>query len=422
MAANSIAKSRPSKPAKPHADYPLYAHVSGRWAKKIRQKLYYFGSWADGPDAAVQKYLDKKDDLLAGRTPRAPSDRLTVRDLCNRFLTYKQNMLASGEITSRTFRDYHTACGRLVGYFGKNRIVDDLHPIDFEGLRAELAKGRGPVALSNEIGRIRVVFNFAVDECLTEQPVRSGKTFHKPSRKALRVERARRTREHGKRMFEPDELRRLIDASPPILNAMILLACNCALGQSDCANLPMNAIDLEKGWLDYPRPKTGIERRCPLWAETRAAIRTAIMEGPRAENPEYADLLFLTKYGNKWVRTRISPETLCWLGNPLIFKRRTCPQPSFSMGSTTNGVAIDAIAQEFRKLLRSLGINGQRGFYAIRHTHQTAAEESRDLPAVRHVMGHVDDSMSAAYRERISDERLKAVTDVVHAWLFGDAE
>ena len=27
--------------------------------------------------------------------------------------------------------------------------------------------------------------------------------------------------------------------------------------------------------------------------------------------------------------------------------------------------------------------------------------------------------MSAVYRERISDERLKAVTDHVHQWLFG---
>jgi hypothetical protein len=27
--------------------------------------------------------------------------------------------------------------------------------------------------------------------------------------------------------------------------------------------------------------------------------------------------------------------------------------------------------------------------------------------------------MSSIYRERISDERLRAVTDHVHAWLFG---
>ena len=36
-------------------------------------------------------------------------------------------------------------------------------------------------------------------------------------------------------------------------------------------------------------------------------------------------------------------------------------------------------------------------------------------------MGHADQSMAANYRERISDERLQAVVDVVHDWLFGEA-
>jgi len=33
-------------------------------------------------------------------------------------------------------------------------------------------------------------------------------------------------------------------------------------------------------------------------------------------------------------------------------------------------------------------------------------------------MGHVDTSMVAVYRERISDERLRAVVNVVRAWLW----
>jgi hypothetical protein len=37
-------------------------------------------------------------------------------------------------------------------------------------------------------------------------------------------------------------------------------------------------------------------------------------------------------------------------------------------------------------------------------------------------MGHVDDSMADLYRERISDDRLQAVVDHVHDWLFGQAD
>jgi hypothetical protein len=33
-------------------------------------------------------------------------------------------------------------------------------------------------------------------------------------------------------------------------------------------------------------------------------------------------------------------------------------------------------------------------------------------------MGHARDDMASVYRERISDERLKAVTDYVRKWLF----
>ena len=33
-------------------------------------------------------------------------------------------------------------------------------------------------------------------------------------------------------------------------------------------------------------------------------------------------------------------------------------------------------------------------------------------------MGHVDSSMAGVYRERISDERLKAVVETVREWLY----
>ena len=34
-----------TKPAKPCDGFPLFAHASGRWAKKIRQRIQFFGRW-----------------------------------------------------------------------------------------------------------------------------------------------------------------------------------------------------------------------------------------------------------------------------------------------------------------------------------------------------------------------------------------
>jgi Flp pilus assembly secretin CpaC len=46
---------------------------------------------------------------------------------------------------------------------------------------------------------------------------------------------------------------------------------------------------------------------------------------------------------------------------------------------------------------------------------------TKDLPAIRLIMGHADESIDATYRESIDDDRLVAVSDHVRKWLFGDA-
>ena len=143
-----------AKPAKPYDGFPLFAHATKRWAKKIRGKLHYFGPW-DDPQGALDKYLEQKDDLYAGRKPRTPSEGLMLRHLLNRFLTAKQSLVDTGEIVVRTFRDYHATCKTIGEAFGFTRVVEDLGSDDFEQLRRRLAKSRGPVALGNEIQRVR---------------------------------------------------------------------------------------------------------------------------------------------------------------------------------------------------------------------------------------------------------------------------
>jgi hypothetical protein len=58
--------------------FRFFRHASGDWAKKIRGKLHYFGP-RDDPDSALNKYLAEKDNLHAGRKPRAELGAIDIK-------------------------------------------------------------------------------------------------------------------------------------------------------------------------------------------------------------------------------------------------------------------------------------------------------------------------------------------------------
>jgi integrase len=382
------------RPAIPYEGYPLSPHASGKWVKKINGVPRYFGRWAkvikgkleriegDGWKEALDLYKAQADDLHAGRTPRASNDGLTVKMLCDHFYSAKKRALEAKELSPRTLNEYDNTCERIVATFGRDRRIDDLRPDDFAKLRAKVAETWGPVRLGNEIQRIRTVFKYGFESGHFDTPVRFGPEFKKPSKAVLRKHKAT----GGSKVFTADEVRRLKDAAGTTLKAMILLGINCAFGNTDVGTLPKSTVDLKSGWVDFPRPKTGINRRCPLWPETVKAIKAALEVRPDPKSTEHSDLLFITKHGHPWAQ-----------------------------GDQWNAVTI-----EFGKVLRELKINGRRnlGFYSLRHTFRTVADAAKDQVAINFVMGHADQTIADHYRHGIDDSRLKAVTDHVHQWLF----
>jgi integrase len=378
------APDKPTKPAKPYPELPLTAHPAGYWCKQIRGKLYYFGKWAD-PDGALAKYLEQKDALHAGKPPRPDPGALAVKDVANAFLNARQQAVEAGELSPRTWRDYRVIMDRMVEGLGKHALVSALDPQDFAALKAKLARKNGPPRMCTIIQVIRCAFKYAYESGALDRPMRFGPAFKRTPKKVLRLHRAKQ----GVKLFTADEIRRMVDAAPVQLRAMILLGINCGYGNSDCANLPLVAVNLEADVIDFPRPKTGIARRGVLWPETVAALRAAVAARPEPSDPADAGLVFLTRYGLPWGKD----------------------------------ISDSPISRETARLLRRLGINGRKrlGFYTLRHTFRTVADEAKDQPAADYIMGHEVPHMSTVYREKISDERLKAVADHVRAWLFGPA-
>ena len=306
------------------------------------------------------------------------ADGLTVRDICNKFLSAKKDLVNSGEIGPRTFAELHGTCKRIGDAFGWDRLVTDLVADEYDGLRRAMAKLWGPHRLAGEVQRTRCLLKFAFDAGLILQPVRYGATFKKPSRHVMRLQRAKK----GPKMLEAVELRRVLDAlrgkkvkagrtdektskpetitikANPALRAMVLLGLNCGIGNNDVASLPRRTVNLETGWIDFPRPKTGIPRRCSLWPETVAAIQEANANRPEPRNDKYKDILFITPRGNAW---------------------RVCERADKANGDF--GLKIhDFIGKKFSTLLKDLKLDRPGvGFYSQRHAFETIARPNRSL-------------------------------------------
>jgi integrase len=351
---------------------PLTAHRNGQWCKKVKGKIHYFGT---DKDKALKAWAEQRDYLLAGLTP--PADTVTVGNILDAFMDTKQRALGSGEIADRTFKEYESVCDIIAEVIGKRKNVEHITPSDFAKLRTRLATKKNgepasPVSVKRLLTFARMAFHYANEEL--GHSIKYKKPLRTPAAKMIREAR----HAIGQRLFEAEEIRQIVKAATPELRAMILLGINCGFGPGDCANLPISALDLERGWHNFPRPKTAMPRRCPLWPGTVKAIRETLKD--RTEGPVFVG---------------------CWNRH--------------------------VIARAFQAVCVGCGVyrEGVTTFYTLRRTFETVAC-SGDTPqhVIDVIMGHAPDSsnMAAIYRQKVFDDTLRKCTDHVRAWVTGELQ
>jgi integrase len=380
------------KPSKPYRGFPLTAHPNGQWTKRIRGKLVYFGPWGDA-QGALSRYVAQRADLEAGRAPVQAVDALTVRELLNKFLVAKSLLVESGQRKPRTFQDYKKSCDRIARVFGLDRNIEGLHPEDFERMYADITRTRGLVATGNEVQRIRSIFLYASKNKLIPTEVCFGTVFTHPARAEIRKHKSK----HPPRLFEAREILDLLAVANPQMKAMILLGINCGFGNNDCATLPIEAVDLRGGWIDFRRPKTGCGRHSPLWPVTVDAIDTWLERRPEPRDPSDDHLLFISKRKTGWAKENANPISQAF------------------------GRLVDQVlgGSKRKKGVRRQVAKRSLGFYTLRHTFATVGGGAKDRHAVQCLMGHVVDDMLGHYEEAIDESRLTAVVNHIRAWLFG---
>jgi hypothetical protein len=129
-----VRKKAHNRLPKPYDDFPLSPNCRGYWVKKINGNIRTFGRWGkvvsgvvtklseDGDWAtALKLYEAQREDVYAGREPRAMivngepkriDEGMTLKELCNRFLTFKHKGLSKKPrptITQRKFTELNHA-------------------------------------------------------------------------------------------------------------------------------------------------------------------------------------------------------------------------------------------------------------------------------------------------------------------------
>lgn len=356
---NSKRKTRSDK-------FPLTLHPTGQYCKKIRGKLYYFGT---DKQQALQRYLEQAADLRAGRRPKSNScSRLTLKTLCNLYLEHQEARVLAGEIKSRQLYDQTLLLRVFVKYFGPNRMVSDVLTLDLQNFRASLIK-KGK-SVNNYISAIKAMYNWAVDNEVIDTI---------PNLKAIKKVPIAKGK---KPILTPAQIKKLLEYANPQMKAMIWMGLNCGFGCTDCAELPWENLDLNAGRVNFARTKTGVDRNLPLWKETVRCLKAI---------PKINKRVFNTKQGDNWV----------------------CVKQKQAADGTIKLISYNGISSEFSKLLKKAGIKTTKGvgFYTLRRTAATLAAKSGDPFAVQRLLGHADLKMATTYVQDVSEQTDRVINN-----------
>jgi integrase len=400
-------KSRISKPKKPFAGFPLFAHPNGQWAKKVNAKPYYFGSWSDDPkgESAIQDWLTRKDAILAGLDSlRVASVQrgMTLGDLMGRFLKDRHTRVKAGDLALTTYGDYLKHCQEFTAAIGKDAVVASLMPAHFQAYADRLVKrGMSRHSRKRIIAYTKAMLNWGATNGYYPRPT-YGTAFVAPdcSPEAIRQAKMRAgEKDYSGRIVTGDEMTQLLNRASSRMKACILIAVNCGLGPADIGRLRWHQINMVEGFADLPRGKTGVRRIGYLWKRTRRAIEhvATLKQNAAALKKHGQDaLVFVNR-----------------VGKPMY------AESEIGVNGKSVGVKRDnLITPAFGDLARKLKLEGV-SFYRLRHTFKTLGKQAKDRDALNLMMGHKEPGIGRIYdHEEISFDRIKRVALVVKSALW----
>ncbi len=360
-----------SKKRKTRSDkFPLSLHPTGQYCKKIKGKLYYFGT---DKQKALLRYMEQALALHTGKTPKpdSPGGDINIKTLCNLYLEFQESRMQQGELSARHFSDQIKSLGKFVRFLGQYRNMNEISALDLQNYKRKL--------INSYSSHHRINLNLAIMKALFHWARKNDVLQNIPNIDAVSKMKIIR---QEKLTFTPEQIRILLVNTDLQMRAMIWLGLNCGFGGTDCSELKWENIDFQNGRIHYPRGKTGVDRNLPLWSETMQALKTL---------PQKKERVFNTPKGHPWVRTvkRVDEH------------------------GKVKFINHDSVSKEFSKLLKKTGIKTEKGvgFYTLRRTAATMAAQSGDPFAVQRLLGHADLKMATIYVQDISAQTDRVINN-----------
>jgi integrase len=343
--------------------FPLTLHPTGQYCKKVKGKIYYFGS---DKKEALQKYLDQAtylhgcQDNLQQQKPTG--DNMTLKQLCDMYLKYQYSKLQANDLTASHHNEQIGSLNKLMAFLGQNIDINNISTLDLQNYKRRIQKSHVSVCRLNlHISIKKALFHWArKNEVLANIPnidaVSRGKIVHQE-----------------KFTFDPEQINKLLSAADVKMRAMIWLGLNCGFGCTDCSEFKWIDLDLVNARVKLPRRKTGILRDLPLWPETVKALEKI---------PRTGKLVFYTSRGNSYIQTLFNTD----------------------VDGNCKYSTLNTITTKFSRLIKKSGLAVPKGtgFYSLRRTAATFAARSGDPFAVQRLLGHADLQMATRYVQDVS--------------------
>src|SRR3972149_7923209 len=191
--------------------FPLTLHTTGQYCKKVKGKMYYFGS---DRKEALQKYLDQSTYLHGHQEDlqKPTEEHMTLKQLCDMYLKYQYSKLQAHDLTASHHNEQIGSLNKLMASLGQNIEINNISTLDLQNYKRRIQKSHVSVCRLNlHISIMKALFHWArKNDVLTNIPnidaISRGKIVHQE-----------------KFTFDPKQINKLLSAADEKMRAMMWL-------------------------------------------------------------------------------------------------------------------------------------------------------------------------------------------------------